>query len=78
MLPGNVLVRTGEPSKYDQSPYGTLCKKVKMMSDVFEMYIQMNKDDCNPRWEKVGIFSPETENLAIVEVNRILNIKKIV
>ena len=72
-----MLIRFGEPSRYDQSPYGTLCKKVKMMSDIFEVYIQISEDDSKPCWEKIGIFSPKTENLIGHEVKRILNRKKI-
>ncbi len=76
MLPESMLIRAGEPSKYDQSPYGTLCKKVKTLNDNFEIYIQTSKDDCNPCWEKIGVFSQKTERLILKEVARILSIKK--
>jgi hypothetical protein len=72
-----MLIRSGKPSQYDQSPYGTLCKRVKAMSDVFENYIQMSKNDCYPCWEKVGIFTPDTECLIVEEVNRLLRIKEV-
>jgi hypothetical protein len=71
-----MLFRSGEPTKYDQSPYGTICKRVKSLTDKFEIYVQMSKNDCCPLWEKVGMFSPETESLIEEEVNKILNIKK--
>lgn len=70
-----MLIRTGAPCKYDQSPCGTLCKKVTSLSDKFEVYIQMSKDESKPCWEKIGIFTTETENLIEVEVKRILGIK---
>jgi hypothetical protein len=73
----NMLVRFSKPCKYDQSSYGTVCKTIKTMSDTFEIYIQMSKDECYPCWEKVGIFSEKTEHLISEEVNRILNIKQV-
>lgn len=73
----DIIVRYGEPSKYDQAPYGTLCKRIKTMSEAFEMYIQTSKNDTDPCWEKVGIFYPETEALMIKEVNEILNMRNI-
>ena len=66
------IVRSGPPSKYDECSYGSVCKSIKTGSDQFDIYVQMNRDDQNPHWEKVGTFSPETNNLVDDEVNTVL------
>lgn len=57
----NMLLRSGEPSKYDEAPYGTLCKTAKTMCDTFEIYVQTNLNSEAPHWEFVGVFSKESE-----------------
>ena len=71
-----MIRRYGAPSKYDQSPYGTLCKSGKEGSNVFAVYIQMNEDDEFPLWEKIGMFAIDMDDVIIEEANRILNIKQ--
>ncbi len=73
----NMLIRTGEPSKYDQSPFGTICKRVKTMDDTFEIYVQLSEDDSVPCWEKVGIFSSETNDKIQEEVERIVSVRRV-
>lgn len=69
----NMLIRTGEPSKYDEFPYGTPCKVAKTMGDTFELYVQISHDDASPCWEKVGIFPTETDYCCMVrEIERVL------
>jgi len=74
----NMLIRCGEPSKYDHSPYGTICKSVKMVDDKFEIYVQISDDDSSPIWEKVGIFyCDEQEHIIQDEIKRVLNGRKV-
>jgi len=68
----NMLLRSGEPSKYDEAPYGTLCKTAKTLGDTFEIYVQLSLNEESPRWERVGVFSPETEHDIGSEVERVL------
>lgn len=72
-----MLIRFGKPSKYDQLPYGTICKRISTMGETFEVYIQMGKNDSYPCWEMVGIFTPQTENTIADEVRRIFHIEKV-
>jgi hypothetical protein len=73
-----LIVRSGKPSRYDQLPYGAICQALTdPHSDNFEIYVQMNQDDRIPRWEKVGVFSPETQQSIMEEVNKIFNMKKV-
>lgn len=46
------IVRYGEPSKWDQEPYGTICE-VQSSLGKRERYMQMSKDETLPRWELV-------------------------
>lgn len=71
-----MIQRYGAPSKYDQSPYGTLCKSGREGSDVFAVYIQMSENDELPHWEKIGMFAIGMDDVIIEEANRILNIKQ--
>ena len=71
-----MIIRSGEPCKYDQSPYGTVCKRVKPLNEKFEIYVQMSKNENYPQWEKVGIFSQSSEHTIASEVERVLSIKK--
>ena len=72
-----MIQRYGAPSKYDQSPYGTLCKSGREGSDVFAVYIQMSENDELHHWEKIGMFALGTDDMIIKEANRILSIKQI-
>lgn len=74
----NIIIRSGEPTKYDHSPYGTICKSVKGNGN-FEIYVQINEDDSSPLWEKVGIFSnaTATEHTINDEIERVLNGRKV-
>lgn len=72
-MPENMLIRHGEPSKYDHSPYGTICKSVRALSDEFEIYVQLSNDESVPSWEMVGIFTKGTEHAIQEEVQRLIN-----
>lgn len=65
------LVRYGQPSRLDAAPYGSTCKVNH--GNWFEMYLQMNKNPEEPRWEAIGTFSPEqTKNDIKEEIASIL------
>lgn len=68
-----MLIRHGQPSKLDHAPRATICKVLKHLSDDCEVYVQINEDDSDPRWEYVGVFSPEKEDAIMVKVNQILS-----
>ena len=68
----NMLIRTGEPSKYDEFPYGTPCKVAKTIGDTFEVYVQISHDETSPCWERIGIFSSDTEQTIQEEIERVL------
>jgi hypothetical protein len=71
-----MLIRCGEPSKYDHAPCGTICKVNKPTSDEFEIYIQLSADESDPCWEKLGDFTAATIVDALEKiVDRILGSK---
>lgn len=55
----NVIIRTGNPSKFDQNPFGTLCKTMDYRKNNYDLYIQINKNDANPSWQMIGSFSEQ-------------------
>lgn len=58
-----VIERTGMPGFYDQVPYGSICKAFGAIDNgIYDMYIQLNEDDNDPKWELVGSFSEFTPN----------------
>lgn len=48
------IVRYGLPNKWDQAPYGTRCRVI-IDGDREDIYIQVNVDEENPKWEPIGI-----------------------
>lgn len=72
-----LIIRSSKPSKHDQLIYASICKTIKALSDEFDIYVQMSHDEKNPQWEKVGTFSPETNDLVIDEINKLLNMKQV-
>jgi len=72
-----MIVRSGEPCKYDQSPYGTICKREKLMGEKIEIYVQISKNENFPKWELIGVFPKCSERATINELKKKLNIKKI-
>lgn len=75
-MPENMLIRHGEPSKYDYSPFGTICKCIKTLNDEFEIYVQMSNDEESPQWERLGIFSSSSEHTIQEEVNKMIGLNK--
>jgi len=72
----NMLIRCGEPSKYDHAPCGSICKVTKPTSEDFELYIQIGADESDPCWEKIGDFTAATVLDAVEKiVERILGSK---
>jgi len=61
----SILIRYGEPGKYDHAPYGHICKVVKMMLDKDDVYIQLSNDEKNPSWTFVGSFEASLDNKEI-------------
>lgn len=57
-----MLIRYGEPNKYDQAPRGTQCC-VFLSESKKEYYVQLNDDEENPRWERVEFISNNIELL---------------
>jgi hypothetical protein len=55
----HILHRFGEPNKFDQSPYGTLCKVRN--GESYTVYRQISHDSENPEWVLVE-FPEEIEN----------------
>lgn len=52
-----MIIRQSEPSKYDQSPFGTVCKcMIDREHDTFEVYVQLSANEDIPRWDFVGSF----------------------
>lgn len=56
-----ILIRHGEPSKYDHCEYGTLCKVMITPTERYDLYKQVSKDESEPIWNLVGTFGPEDE-----------------
>lgn len=50
-----LLVKYVAPTKLDIAPVKTLWK-VSSSKDTSEMYVQINEDIMNPKWERMGIF----------------------
>jgi len=71
----NMLIRYGEPSKLDCSPFGTICKR--KVDDKFEIYLQVSDNESSPYWEKIGIFSDDLDPVIEQEINIVLSRKKI-
>lgn len=47
-----VLIRHSKPNKYDQAPYGTVCKVINDFKES-ETYKQISNDQDNPIWEYI-------------------------
>lgn len=71
-----MLVRCGEPSKYDHSPFGTVCMSSKNIDGKFEIHVQISSEESMPIWESLGIFSHDTKHLIPNEISNILSRKK--
>ena len=63
-----MLIRCGEPSKYDHAPYGTLCKVNKPTSEGFELYLQAGNEESEPQWQKIGDYTAETIDTALDQI----------
>jgi hypothetical protein len=52
----NILIRYGEPGKYDHGPYGTICKVIKGTTETCHVYVQLSLDESVPLWSFLGEF----------------------
>ncbi len=51
----NIILRYGEPSKFDEADFGTICKVKHLSHKNFDIYVQTNKDG-TPSWEYIDTF----------------------
>lgn len=72
-MANSFLVRYGEPGKYDHSPYGTICKVIKGVSDICHIYVQLSRDETDPSWSFVGAFDLDKDENILKTVNDILD-----
>lgn len=61
----DMITRHGEPSKHDQAPYGYLCKVTSTLADAYDLYIQLNEDDLDPKWHLIGSYSNNSDEQTI-------------
>jgi hypothetical protein len=69
----DILVRYGEPSKYDHGPYGAICKVIKAATEQFDIYVQLSQHESNPQWHFVGAFAIAPDDVIIQRVQELLN-----
>lgn len=76
-MSNQMLVRCGEPGKYDHNPYGTICRSNNQSDGWFEIYVQINADDSNPEWQLVGTFHDNNSSTEDIEhmVDKTLKMK---
>lgn len=65
-----MIVRYGEPGKYDQADFGSGCKVLLLSHASFDLYIQTSKDVESPHWE---FLQNCKSTLSCEEVERILH-----
>lgn len=64
----NILVRYGEPGKYDHGPYGTICKVIKASSEKCDVFVQLSPDESMPTWSFLGAFAIDNDEDIISHV----------
>ncbi len=62
-----VLTRVSEPTSQDKVPYKSICI-VQAYPEIAVFYVQFNKDDEKPNWQKLDVISLDdalkyTENI---------------
>ena len=68
-----ILIRYGEPSKYDHGPYGSICKVIKAMEEKNDIYVQLSTEESMPQWSFVGSFAPQSDEEITAQIQEILN-----
>lgn len=68
-----ILTRYGEPSKYDYSPYGSICKVIKATSEEFDIFVQLSYDEEHPQWNFVESSKSITNKELLTKVKKIIN-----
>lgn len=68
-----ILIRYGEPSKYDHAVYGTICKVVKAHEPMFDIFVQLSQDEEAPLWNYVGAFDFGKDSDITNQVKKFLN-----
>ena len=48
--------RYAVPSRYEPSPYGTVCEVIAEQDQPSEFYVQVSKDEQSPLWISRGAF----------------------
>jgi len=48
------IVRHGAPSKMDYAIYGSVCIVADHGNDTFDLYVQVSKNEEDPKWDLVG------------------------
>lgn len=67
-----VLTRTSEPTKQDVAPFGSTCKLISGF--IKTTYVQLSKDENDPRWEMASVNTLDTEQAIIDDaVAKMLN-----
>lgn len=67
-----VLTRTSEPTKQDVAPFGSMC--IVINGFVKTTYVQLSKDENDPRWEMASVNTLDTEQAIIDDaVAKMLN-----
>ena len=51
------IERYGIPTKLDQFSYGTACKVSDGKHDHYDLYLQVNDDEEDTKWELLGSFN---------------------
>jgi hypothetical protein len=65
----NILIRYGEPSKYDHGPYGTICKVIKATNEMCDVFVQLSLDESMPAWSFLGAFAIDNDQDIIRHVH---------
>lgn len=60
----NILERYGQPGKFDEAPYGSICKVSDHHHESFDLYVQISKT-ITPIWEFIDKFSVPVSDIDI-------------
>ena len=59
------ITRYSEPSSFDHAPRGSICKKIRSMSDDFEIWVQVSEKEEEPCWVMAGSYNSDTPDSLI-------------
>jgi len=72
MMP-TILIRRGIPGKYDEAPYGTLCR---VGETDYDLYVQLSDEEDCPKWALVGGFNKNhSQDRIFQEIQKVKELK---